>query len=125
MIFDAGTLAQLRETQEASMMHECTIETYIVGEDGTISYGAPSEPIHCGFKALSVPAGENSALYDAAIADAELRLPLDVNIGMRDRVTLTKSFDKPLVPVRHFEVCGLPDSFGPSGHVVRLKEIYA
>ena len=39
MIFDAATLAQFRRTQEASMMHECTIEAYTVDEeDGSISY---------------------------------------------------------------------------------------
>ena len=123
MIFDARTLAQLRKTQEASMMHECDIEPYIVGGDGTVSYG---EPVHsiCGFKALSYSGKADNALYDMIQADAELRLPLSVKIGMHDRVSLTKSFDTELDPVLHFEVSSMPDSYGPSGHVVRLKEVY-
>ena len=123
MIFDARTLAQLRKTQEDHMAHECLIEAYVVGEDGTISYGAPVESI-CGFKALNYKNSEGGDLYETVQADAELRLPLDVQIGPHDRVTLTKSFDRDLDPVRHFEVTGLPDSYGPSGHVVELKEVY-
>ena len=123
MMFDARTLEQLRKTQEASMMHECDIEAYIVGGDGTISYGEPAHSI-CGFKALSYLGRASGELYDVVQADAELRLPLDVPVGVHDRVNLTKSFDKELDPVLHFEVCDLPDSYGPSGHVVRLKEIY-
>ena len=123
MIFSKADLAGFRKTQESTMMHECEIEAYIVGGDGTISYGAPVVSI-CGYKALS--GGQaGGALYEAVTADAELRLPLDVVIGMHDRVTLTKSFGTELDPVLHFEVCELPDSYGPSGHVVRLKEAYS
>ncbi len=122
-MFGAKTLAQLRKTQEASMMHECEIEAYIVGEDGTVSYGQAVTSA-CGFKALSYSGRGDSALYDTIQADGEIRLPLDTAIGMRDRVTLTKSFGAALDPVRHFEVCDLPDSFGPSGHVIRVREVY-
>lgn len=106
------------------MMHECAIEPYIVGEDGTISYGAPVTTV-CGFKAENYAARPGGNLYETVQADAELRLPLCVSVGMHDRVRLTKSFDKALDPEPCFEVCGFPDSFGPSGHVVRLKEVYA
>ena len=123
MIFDARTLAQLRRTQEASMMHECTIEAYTVGEDGTISYGAPVTTV-CGFKAENHAVNSGNDMYSLVEADAEMRLPLSVQIGIRDRVTLTKSFGAVQDPAKHFEVCSLPDSFGPSGHVVRLKEVY-
>lgn len=122
-MFDAATLTQLRRTQEASMMHECTIEPYIVAGDGTISYGPPVLTV-CGFKALDYTGRSDRDLYETVEADAELRLPLDVSVGMRDRVTLTKSFDRTLDPALHFEVCAFPDSFGPSGHVVRLREVY-
>ncbi len=105
------------------MMHECIIESYIVGGDGTISYGEGIVSV-CGFKALSYSGRADNALYDVIQADAELRLPLNVKIGMRDRVTLTKSFGTELDPVLHFEVSDMPDSFGPSGHVVRLKEVF-
>lgn len=123
-MFDAQTLAQLRRTQEASMMHECDIEPYIVGDDGSISYGQPVHSI-CGFMYETRSQNAVNDLYEIIQANGELRLPLDVVIGMRDRVTITKSFGRALDPAPRFEVCELPDSFGPSGHVVKLKEIYS
>ena len=122
-MFDAATLHSFRRTQEASMMHECTIEAYQVDEEGTVSYGEPVSTV-CGFKALQYNTGGGNALYDVVQADGEIRLPLSVSIGMHDRVTLVSSFGEALDPVRHYEVCELPDSFGPSGHVVRVKEVY-
>lgn len=122
-MFDAATLAQLRRTQESSMMHECEIEPYIVGGDGTISYGSAVTTV-CGFKALSYSGRSDGSLYETIQADAEIRLPLDVPCGMHDRITLTSSFGTELDPARHYEVCELPDSFGPSGQVVRVKEVY-
>ena len=122
-MFDAATLHSFRRTQEASMMHECTIEAYQVDEEGTVSYGEPVSTV-CGFKALSYSGRDGGTLYDTVQADGEVRLPLSVSIGMHDRVTLTASFGTALDPVRHYEVCELPDSFGPSGHVVRVKEVY-
>ena len=117
-------LARLRRTQESTMLHECTVEPYTVGGDGTVTYGKAVTSV-CGFKALSGAVRGASVLYDVVQADAEIRLPLNVAVGMRDRITLTKSFGASLDPVRRFEVCDLPDSFGPSGHVVRLREIYS
>lgn len=126
MIFDAAALSNFRKTQESTMMHICTVEAYTVGGDGTISYGAPVTSV-CGFKALNDNAGNRRErdLYEVITANAEMRLPLDVSIQMHDRVTLTHSFGTELEFPRHFEVCDLPDSFGPSGHVVRLKEVYS
>lgn len=117
-------LAQLRKTQESTMCHECTIEAYTVGGDGTVTYGRPVRGVKCGFKELSGNVSDGT-VYETIQADAEMRLPVDVRIGMKDRVTLTKSFDKKVSPVRRFEVSRLPDSFGPSGQVVELTEIYS
>ena len=131
MIFDPGTLAQLRNTQEASMMHECTVEAYIVDNsaeaylldtEGTVRYGDPVNTV-CGFKALS-SAERGADFYEVIQAEAEIRFPLSVKVGMKDRVTLTKSFGVALDPARCFEVCAFPDSFGPSGQVVRVKEVF-
>ena len=125
MRFSKAALTQFRNTQESTMMHECTIEAYTVGEDGTISYRAPVRSV-CGFSAVSYAGrGAGEALYETVQADAEMRLPLQTAIGMNDRVTLIRSFDKRLPVPRHFEVCSLPDSFGPSGQVVKLKEVYS
>lgn len=123
MLFDAATLAQLRKTQESTMMHECTIEPYTVGEDGTISYGKAVESV-CGFQHISVSLRPNNDLYEVIEANAEMRLPFGTAIGMRDRVTLTKSFGNEVSPVQRFEVIDCPDNSGPSGQVVKLREIY-
>lgn len=123
MIFDAATLAQFRRTQEASMMHECTIEAYTVGEDGTISYAAPVTTV-CGFDAHS---GELSGheVYESITAGASIRLPYGTAVGMKDRITLTKSFGAVLAVPRVFEVVDFPDTFGPSGIQVEVREIYS
>ena len=122
-MFSRSELEAMRQTQEAHMMHECAIEPYIVGGDGTISYGAPATTV-CGFRALSYSGRADGSLYETIQADGEIRLPLDVSCGMHDRITLVKSFGTALNPARHYEVCELPDSFGPSGQVVRVKEVY-
>lgn len=124
MIFDARTLAQFRRTQEASMMHECTIEAYTVDEDGTISYGAPVTGVPCGFDAHSQELTGHE-VYETITAGASVRLPYGTAIGMKDRITLTKSFDKPVDPPRVFEVIDFPDTFGPSGFQVEVREIYS
>ncbi|MBQ9402119.1 MAG: hypothetical protein IJU38_07080 [Clostridia bacterium] len=124
MIFDARTLDQLRKTQEASMMHECTIEPYIVGEDGTISYGEPSAPIPCGFDAHSGTLTGHE-VYETISAGASIRLPLGTDIGMKYRITLIKSFDQLLPEPRVFEVVDFPDTFGPSGGQIEVREIYS
>ncbi len=123
MIFDAAALSSFRSTQKSTMMHECAIEPYSLSDDGAIVYGDPVTTV-CGFRILQRGAGGNRDLYDTVQADAEIRLPLSVSIGVRDRVTLTKSFGAAVDPVRRYEVCELPDSYGPSGHLVRLREVY-
>lgn len=122
MLLDAQTIARLRATQESSMHHVCSIEPYIVAEDGTISYGTAFETV-CGFELTTTTLNSGSAYEDIA-AEAKLRLPVGVPIGMKDRVTLTASFGEQLTTPRVFEVTGLPGSFGPSGQVVNLEEVY-
>lgn len=124
MIFDARTLAQLRRTQEASMMHECTIEAYTVDEeDGSISYGEPVTSV-CGFDAHSGTLAGHE-VYESITAGASIRLPYGTKIGMKDRITLTKAFDTELETPRTFEVIDFPDTFGPSGIQVEVREIYS
>lgn len=123
MLLDAQTLAQLRKTQEASMMHECTIEAYTVGEDGTISYGQPVTTI-CGFDSHSEKLTGHD-IYESITAGASIRLPYGTAIGMKDRITLTRSFGEALVTQRIFEVVDFPDTFGPSGIQVEVREIYS
>ena len=121
-MFDAATLEQLRKTQEASMMHECAIEAYTVGEDGTISYGQPVTTV-CGFDSHSEKLTGHD-IYESITAGASIRLPYGTAVGMKDRITLTKSFDRVLDPQRVFEVVDFPDTFGPSGIQVEVRELY-
>lgn len=123
MIFDARTLAQLRKTQEEHMAHECIIEPYIVAEDGTISYGTAFRTI-CGFDLRSGSESQGET-YDTITAVGELRLPAGTKIGMNDRVTIVRAFDKVLTTPRVFQVVSLPDGFGPSGQLATLTEIYS
>lgn len=123
MLLDPATLAQLRRTQESSMMHECTIEPYVVADDGTISYGKPVTGVPCGFN-LKSGSGTQGDAYETISETAELRLQIGTAIGMKDRVTITSSFGQAVTSAR-FEVSSLPDTFGPSGYVVGLSEIYS
>ena len=122
MIFDPATLSQLRQTQESTMMHVCRIEPYIIAGDGTVSFGTAVQS-KCGFDLVS---GNEShgASYDTISESARLRLPKDVRIGMNDRVTIVAAFGQ-AIAARTFQVTALPDSFGPSGQVVQLSEIYS
>ena len=121
-MFDKGTLARMRQTQESTMMHVCLIEPYIVAGDGTVSYGKAVRSV-CGFDLVS-GSENNGASYETITETAKMRLPLDVKIGMNDRVTIVASFGQ-AVTSRMFQVTALPDSFGPSGQVVTLQEIYS
>jgi len=111
----------MRKTQEHTMQHTCRIEPYIVAGDGTVSYGPPVETV-CGFSTVS---GSNSdgSTFDAIQVDAQLRLPLDVYIGMKDRVTILSAYGEDIEPLT-FEVVKLPAA-GPSAQVVSLREVYA
>ena len=112
----------MRNVQVRSMQHKCRIEPYIVAEDGTVSYGDAFETI-CGF---SVETSSNSrgAVFDSIQVDAQLRLPLDTYIGMKDRVTILEAYGEE-TEERVFEVVKIPETYGPSAIVVSLQEIYA
>lgn len=123
MIFDPAVLAQLRKTQAASMMHACTIEPYIVGEDGTISYGEPvCSP--CGFQSHSDQLTGRD-VYESITAAASIRLPYGTQVGMKDRITLIRAYDRVLDPPQLFEVVDLPNHFGPSGVQVTVREVFS
>lgn len=121
MILDRKTLAMMQKTQESAMHHKCTVEAYIVAEDGTISYGKPAVTV-CGFENHAGSAGDN--VFETIEAAAAIRFPLSFRIGMKDRVTLTESFGKPVDPPQVYQVCRLPAS-GPSGQVVEVTEVWS
>lgn len=123
MLFDAATLSQFRRTQESTMMHECTIESYTVGGDGTITYGSPVWT-KCGFDSHSDKLTGRD-VYEMITATASIRLPYGTTVNMKDRITLKKSYGVTLIPERVYEVVDFPDTFGPSGVQVEVREVYS
>ena len=121
-MISASMRSFMRKTQEESMQHTCRIEPYIVAEDGTVSYGTPFETI-CGFQVVN-GSNSNGAVFDSIQVDAQLRLPVDTYIGMKDRVTILTAYGDP-IEEQTFEVVKLPGSFGPSAIVVSLQEVFA
>lgn len=122
MLFRSAELAGLSNVQKMHMMHECTIEAYTIGGDGTVSYGKGTDSV-CGF---SLNSGDMTGkeVYEDVQVSASVRLPLGTAVGMKDRITLTKAFGSTLDTPRVFEVVDFPDSFGPSGIVVKVREVY-
>lgn len=116
----AGMRAFMRSAQEQTMQHTCRIEPYVVAGDGTVSYG-PGYETACGFNSQT---GSHNAgsLYETAIADAQLRLPLGTYIGVKDRVTILTAYGEPIEP-RTYEVSGMPDE-GPTAILADLTEVY-
>lgn len=124
MMLRASVRAAMQKTQESTMDHTCVIEHYIVAEDGTVSYGTPSDGIKCGFHLTNRNSDLSyNELYETMTSTAELRLPLGVEIGMKDRVTITQAYGESRGDL-HFEVNRLPSGTGPSGQVIGLQEIY-
>ena len=122
MMISSAMRKFMQATQVRSMQHTCLIEPYIVAEDGTVSYGPGYETI-CGFSVAS-GSNANGAAFDAIQIDAQLRLPLDTYIGMKDRVTILTAYGEE-AEERTFEVVKVPENYGPSAIVVSLQEIYA
>lgn len=118
----AANRAFMQRIQEQSMDHTCRIEPYVVGEDGTISYGTAFETI-CGFSIESGTAASGS-VFDTVQIDAKLRLPAGTYIGMKDRVTILTAYGDPVEELT-FEVVRLPSGFGPSAVVAWLQEVYS
>ena len=116
-------LARLRRTQESTMLHECTVEPYTVGGDGTVTYGKAVTSV-CGFDSHSDKL-TGQEIYESVTAGASIRLPYGTAIGMKDRITLTKSFGTELTVPRTFEVVDFPDTFGPSGIQVEVREVFS
>lgn len=116
----ASMRSWMQKTQEETMQHTCRIEPYVVGEDGTVSYAPGFETI-CGFNSQT-GSHSSGSLYETAIADAQLRLPLGTYIGVKDRVTILTAYGDPIEPDT-YEVSGKPDE-GPTAILADLTEVY-
>ena len=116
----AAARKMMQRVQLQAMQHTCLIEPYIVAGDGTVSYGSAFETV-CGFDAGS-SGSSRGELYETAPISAQLRLPLDVQIGVKDRVTIISAYGEDILPMR-YEVSRIPTP-GPSAQTVSLAEVY-
>lgn len=126
-MLNKAALDMMRKTQEASMMDKCRIYPYRGAADdsygaGKGTFGDPVESI-CGLKMdLSDKQGRDQH-YELIEADAEMRLPLGVGIGPKDKVEVIERFGSPVTGLT-YEVVKFPNT-GPSGQRVLLKAVYA
>jgi len=121
--FNGVELIRLRAAQETSMQDICVILAY--GET-TDTWGNP-ETFYtagaaraCGFKPLSPREVQESGLVPTILA--ELRLPHDTALDVRDRVRITKRYGETLATALEYEIVG-PVRLGPSGQVVYLEAV--
>lgn len=115
-------LEGLRATQEAAMLDTCVLMSY--GETlDSIHHPVPTwtdGPLSiCG---LDMTGGSEQRGSQRTLVrwDAKLRLPLDTNIQLKDRVRIVLRFGRPCAPIV-YDVAG-PTEQGPSGLVVPLKK---
>ena len=123
--FSSAELANLRRTQNASMMDRCSIQhasapgaKNAFGNPST-TYGDPVTSI-CGYQ----PSATNEVQIgnETVIANAIIRLPLAAHPTALDRITVTHIKGEAVNPVLNFEVVGQPAQ-GPTGFVVGVQRI--
>lgn len=122
-VFTPTELSRLQAAQESAMQDTCTIQVYSSMLD---AYGNP-KPVHrdayeseCGLEHLDPV--EVQATGAVPIIDAKLRLPLDTELDVRDRIKITHRFGVELLTPQIFEIAGPPER-GPSGLVLSLKVV--
>jgi len=121
--FTLTELSRMQGTQESAMQDTCWIQVYSSMTDG---YGNP-KPVYqdayeseCGLEHLD-PA-EIQATGAVPVIDAKLRLPLDTELDVRDRIKITHRFGVRLAVPQVFEIDGFPER-GPSGLMLSLKAV--
>ncbi len=120
-VFTATDLARMRTSQEGAMQDECEILEYSSVSDG---YGNPRArytaigTLACGFRHMRPR--EVLDTGQLAMIDAELRLPVETQIGTHDRIRMTKRYGERLATAEVYEIVG-PKQRGPSGLVLSLR----
>lgn len=117
-------LERLQETQDGAMMDLCIILQHVDG--ATDDYGKPVEvyqpgqPQICGFDAAARKEVMDGA--QAAITDAQMRLPIGTVISNLDRVQVTHRHGVELSDQPVFGLLGIPRR-GTSGLLLNLRSI--
>ena len=113
MTWLSDDLADMQETQEASMLDTCDILTYTAGAINEYGKPAPASwvssgiPTECGFGYMQSIGGVSS--YEApdqvATMRTVLRLPLDSVVTRKDRIELTRRFGSDITP-EYYHILG-------------------
>lgn len=119
--FSTGELNSFQDTQESLLQDTCNIYTYASTQN---SYGEPTVTYTV---ASGIPCGLNMTngieTYRGSVikteTDAVIRLPMNTNISVLDKVEITKRFGVTITGLM-FEVSEQPRR-GVSGIQIRLK----
>jgi len=122
----ATELSRMRTTQDSAMQDVCRIGVYQENRDtyGNPDTSSPEDLWHygeeqaCGLE--HVRNRETQSSGDVPVIDARLRLPIDVDVGDKDRVRIEQRYGEALTVAQVFEIEG-PVRRGPSGLVLGLR----
>lgn len=123
-IFSGDELTGMQEAQEAHMMDTCVLMRYSEALD-SINHPVPTwtdgPSVMCG---LDMTGGTEQRGSQRVVVrwDAVIRLPLDTQLDLRDRIRITHRFGQPLASGLVYEIDG-PEQKGPSGMIVPLKKV--
>lgn len=125
-MFSSAEMERMAAAQEAHMMDRCRIYPFERWEKDSFGarkkvFGKPIESI-CGLKMTLDQKDAKKDRYRAVEADAELRLPLAVEIEPLDEIEVTHRFGTVHTESHRYEVLKF-ESRGVSGRRVLLKEV--
>lgn len=123
-LFSDDELTNMKATQESAMMDTCVLMRYSETLDA-INHPVPTwtdgPSVMCG---LDMTGGEEQRGSQRVVVrwDAVIRLPLDTQLDLRDRIRITHRFGQALASGLVYEIGG-PEQKGPSGMIVPLKKV--
>jgi len=116
-------LDRMQTTQEAAMLDTCILMRYSETMD-SMNHPVPTwtdgPVLPCG---LDMTGGreQRGSQRNLVTWDARLRLPINTDLNLKDRVRIILRFGQPCVPIV-YELDGPPEQ-GPSGLVAPLKKV--
>lgn len=125
-MFRSAEMEKMAAAQEAHMMDRCRIYPFERWEKDSFGarkkiFGEPLDSI-CGLKMTLDQKDPKKDRYQAVEADAELRLPLAVEIEPLDEIEITHRFGTAQTKSHRYEMLKF-ESRGVSGQRVLLKAI--
>lgn len=125
LILETDDYGWMQNIQKSTMTDRCIIRRPATGEvngwgDIVKSRKTGIETI-CGLKMVDRETkSTDGEIFDVIESDAELRLPLDVEIHPEDEVEITERYGKTISPTIVFSVVRFP-RVGPTAQVVLLR----